>query len=109
MNFQEYQDFAVVSAIYNPDKYSIIYPAIGLGNEAGEVLGKVKKVLRDNDGNFTEEWKTKIADEMGDVLWYLASLAHDLGTSLEAIAKMNIDKLADRRARNVIGGSGDNR
>lgn len=109
MNFQEYQDFAVVSAIYNPDKYSIIYPAIGLGNEAGEVLGKVKKVLRDNEGNFTKEWSEKIVDEMGDVLWYMAALARDLGVTLEDVAKANIAKLSDRRARNVIGGSGDNR
>lgn len=109
MTFKEYSEFAVVSAIYNPDKYGIIYPAIGLGNEAGEVLGKVKKVLRDNEGVFTEEWKNKIADEMGDCLWYLASLAQDLGMNLDDIALMNIAKLRDRRERNVIGGSGDNR
>lgn len=109
MDFQEYQDFAVISAIYNPEKYAIIYPALGLGNEAGEVQGKIKKVMRDNNGEFTQEWKDKIVDEMGDVLWYMAALARDLGVSLNDVAQSNVTKLTDRRNRNVIGGSGDNR
>ena len=109
LSLDEYQDFAAISAIYNPDKYAIIYPAIGLANEAGEVLGKVKKVLRDNNGEFTEEWKEKIADELGDVLWYLSSTAKDIGYTLERIAMKNMNKLKDRRERNVIHGSGDNR
>lgn len=108
MNFQEYQDKAVATAIYGNGS-KIIYPALGLGNEAGEVQGKVKKVLRDNEGIFTPELATKIGDEIGDVLWYMAALARDLGLSLEDIANNNLKKLADRQARNVIQGSGDNR
>lgn len=109
MYFKEYEDVAMLSAIYNEAQHSIIYPALGLGNEAGEVLGKIKKVLRDNNGEFDSGWKVKILDECGDVLWYLAALAKDLGSNLDEVAKINMDKLIDRRNRNVIGGSGDNR
>jgi len=75
----------------------------------GEVLGKIKKVLRDKNGEFTPETNQAIGDEIGDVLWYMAALARDLNLSLEDIADRNIAKLLDRRARNVIQGSGDNR
>lgn len=108
MTFKNYQDKAVETAIYGTGS-TIIYPALGLANEAGEVLGKIKKVLRDKDGVFTPETNQAIGDEIGDVLWYMAALARDLNLSLEDIADRNIAKLLDRRARNVIQGSGDNR
>ena len=109
MTFKDYQDKAVETAIYGAGN-AIIYPALGLANEAGEVLGKIKKVLRDKDGNFDDlGTRVTIADEMGDVLWYLAALAKDIDISLDQIADRNIAKLLDRRARNVIQGSGDNR
>lgn len=108
MLFDDYQKEAMKNKVYGyGDK--IIYPVLGLGNEAGEVQGKVKKVLRDNNGQFTEESKKAIADELGDVLWYLAACAEDLGYGLDAIAQMNIEKLTSRRQRGVIQGSGDNR
>lgn len=106
MNFSDYQTQAVKTAIY---KHEIIYPALGLANEAGEVLGKIKKVLRDNDGDFTPEMSKAISDEIGDVLWYIAALSRDLGVPLEQIAQSNLDKLNSRMARGVLGGSGDNR
>ena len=109
MTFKDYQDKAVETAIYGAGN-NIIYPALGLANEAGEVLGKIKKVLRDKEGNFESiGTRVAIADEMGDVLWYLAALAKDIDISLDQIADRNIAKLLDRRARNVIQGSGDNR
>jgi len=108
MNFDEYQKEAVATAIYGAG-HSIIYPALGLGNEAGEVQGKVKKVLRDNDGVFSPEKAQIIGDEIGDVLWYMAALCRDLGINLDTIAQRNIQKLRDRQQRGVIGGSGDNR
>lgn len=108
MSFKDYEDIAMLSVIYN-GKDAIIYPAIGLGNEAGEVLGKIKKVLRDKDGVWDEESRLATLDECGDVLWYLASLVKDLGSNLSDVADMNIKKLLDRRKRNVIGGSGDKR
>lgn len=108
MDFKEYQDFIEKTAVYD-ESHKIIYPALGLGNEAGEVQGKVKKVLRDNNGEFTDEAKKAIGKELGDVLWYLAATAKDLGISLESIAKDNVEKLLDRLERGVIQGSGDER
>lgn len=108
MNFNEYQKEAVKTAIYGAGS-NIIYPALGLGNEAGEVQGKVKKVLRDNEGKFTTDKCVAIGDEIGDVLWYMAALCRDLGISLEDVANNNLAKLRDRQARNVIQGSGDTR
>ena len=108
MEFNEYQKEAVKNKIYGyGDK--IIYPALGLGNEAGEVQGKIKKISRDNDGVFTKENCKLIADELGDTLWYIAALAEDIGYNLNDIASINIEKIKSRRERNVIQGSGDNR
>lgn len=108
MNLREYQEQALRTAIYGAGQ-KIIYPALGLANEAGEVLGKIKKVLRDNNGEFSEEKCKEIGAEVGDVLWYLAALSQDLGLNLEDIAESNISKLRDRQARGVIQGSGDTR
>lgn len=108
LTLNQYQQKAVRTKVYGSGDL-IIYPTLGLTNEAGEVGGKVKKVLRDNNGEFTDEWKQKIADECGDVLWYLAALAEDLGTTLGKIAENNIVKLESRRERGVIQGSGDER
>ena len=108
MTMDQYQSQAVQTKIYGTGDL-ITYPTLGLVNEAGEVAGKVKKVLRDNEGIFSQEWKEKIADECGDVLWYIAALADDLGITLGEIASRNISKLKSRHERGVIQGSGDNR
>ena len=106
MTLNEYQQKALETAIYPTP---IIYPALGMCGEAGEVADKVKKVLRDNKSDFTDEKKEEIAKEVGDVLWYCATLAYDLGYSLEQIGDMNYQKLHSRQLRGKIGGSGDNR
>lgn len=108
MKLNEYQEAALKTAVYPEDK-RIIYPALGMCGEAGEVADKVKKVIRDNNQNFDTSRKIEIAYEIGDVLWYCATMAHDLGFTLEAVAQMNIDKLASRQRRNKLGGSGDHR
>jgi NTP pyrophosphatase (non-canonical NTP hydrolase) len=108
MNLNDYQTNALSSAIYGVGA-RIIYPALKLNGEAGEVAEKVGKVLRDDNGVFSEEKKLAIAQEIGDVLWYCAALANDLGFKLDDIAEMNLAKLADRLKRGVISGSGDNR
>lgn len=108
MTINEYQNLALETAIY-PKKYKIIYPALGITGEAGECSDKIKKVIRDNNGEFTEEKKQEIAKEIGDVLWYCATLANDIGYSLDEIANLNIEKLQSRKVRNKINGSGDNR
>ena len=102
MNFDEYQKFPRSTAIY-PDECKVVYPALGLCGEAGEVAEKVKKNIRDGkslDG---------VGLELGDVLWYISALADDLGVTLEEVAKTNIEKLQSRMERNKIKGDGDNR
>ena len=108
MELNEYQKKALETAIY-PEKMKINYPTLGLCGESGEVADKVKKVCRDNQGAFSPEKKAEIAKEIGDVLWYVAVLSHDIGYDLSEIAQMNIDKLASRKMRNKINGDGDNR
>ena len=106
MNFNEYQKLARSTAVY-PEEHKVVYPALGLCGEAGEVADKIKKTIR---GDSTLEQATgSIADELGDVLWYLAILADDLGVPLEDIAHWNVDKLQRRMKSNKIKGDGDNR
>ena len=106
MRFDDYQKAARRTAIYG-DAHRVIYPALGLASEAGEVAGKIKKVLRDQDGDFDRAPLAAIKDELGDVLWYVAVLAADLGLCLEEIAAENVAKLAARMERGTIGGTGD--
>lgn len=108
MTLNDYQKMALETAVY-PKEYKVIYPALGLTGEAGEVADKVKKIIRDNGGNLSEEKRKAIALENSDVLWYVAVLAHDLGYSLEEIAQMNYEKLKSRQQRGKLGGEGDNR
>jgi len=108
MNFNEYQNAAKLTDIY-PAAHALDCHVLGLANEAGEVAGKLKKIYRDNNGEFSAEAKTNIINELGDVLWYLANIAYDIGYNLEFVAKLNIDKLASRKERNKISGSGDHR
>lgn len=108
MTFNEYQEKAQKTAIY-PRDMATVYPALGLAGETGEVADKIKKVIRDHGGDFNEENRREIAKEMGDVLWYLAAMAGDLGYSLDDIAEMNLAKLASRQSRNQLHGNGDNR
>ena len=108
MRFDDYQKAARRTAIY-ADRHRVIYPALGLASEAGEVAGKIKKVLRDQGGDFEKAPLEAIKDELGDVLWYVAVLAADLGLALEEIAADNVAKLEARMERGTIGGAGDRR
>lgn len=87
----------------------IVYPTLGLVNEAGEVAGKIKKIFRDRSGEIGEVDRQALKDELGDVLWYLTQICTNLGLTLEEVAEANLDKLFSRQARGVIGGDGDNR
>lgn len=103
MHMSDYQNAAVKTAVY-PETHAILYPALGLAGEAGEVANKVKKMIRDGNTDLTA-----IADELGDVLWYIAALASDLGVDMDTLAAKNLNKLFDRKERGVLGGSGDDR
>lgn len=106
MNFNEYQEMTKQTAKYPPEK-ALEYLALGVASEAGEVAGKVKKIIR--DGGSMDEKREDIMSEIGDVLWYVAQIGAIIGFSLEEVAKKNIEKLFDRKERNAISGSGDNR
>lgn len=101
MNY--YQKQAAGTAIYDT-KHAVIYPALGLAAEAGEVANKVKKILR--DGKFD---RTAISDEIGDCLWYIAALCRDLNVDMTTVATRNLEKLYDRKQRGVLSGNGDKR
>mgnify|MGYP002701081873 FL=1 len=103
MGLNEYQKAAANTAIYKAE-HSVLYPALGLAGEAGEVANKVKKMLRDGDFD-----RQAIAAEIGDVLWYIAALSRDLNIDMHDLAMSNLEKLYGRKARGTLKGSGDKR
>jgi len=86
----------------------VAYDGLGLG-EAGEVQGKIKKIIRDNGGEITAKARDEIAKELGDCLWYIASMCQNLGITMEYVATANIEKLESRHLRGTVHGSGDER
>lgn len=108
MTFDDYQKTARANAVYNRD-LGVIYAALGLAGETGEVVEHIKKMARDNNRVLTPERKEAITKELGDVLWYMANLAADLEISLSDVAATNLAKIKDRRERGVLHGAGDNR
>jgi NTP pyrophosphatase (non-canonical NTP hydrolase) len=109
MDFTDYQQKAKQTAKYPIIGQGVIYPTLGLTNEAGEVAGKIKKIFRDKEGVISDDDREALKAELGDVLWYLAQVSTELGLSLDDIAEHNIAKLLDRQARGKIKGDGDNR
>ncbi|RME58673.1 MAG: nucleotide pyrophosphohydrolase [Caldilineae bacterium] len=89
--------------------HPIVYPTLGLVNEAGEVAGKVKKIFRDRGGEISAADRESLKAELGDVLWYLAQICTELDLSLAEVASYNLEKLFDRLERGVIRGDGDAR
>jgi NTP pyrophosphatase (non-canonical NTP hydrolase) len=102
----------------------MIYNALRAAGRAGRECEHIKKLLRDKQGTIpagvldelrqrfelvTAEQASAIASEDADVAWYVANVADDLGRSLSSVLQGNLDKLADRKARGVLSGSGDNR
>ena len=89
--------------------HAIVYPTLGLTNEAGEVAGKVKKIFRDKGGVIGPEDREALKQELGDVLWYLAQICTELDLSLQEVAEANLAKLFSRLERGQISGEGDTR
>lgn len=106
MELNAYQNEAMRTAIY-PTANAIEYTALGLVSEAGEVAGKVKKMIRDNGGVLDEDTRHALVDEYADVLWYVSEGLRALDTTLEVAAQRNLNKLADRQKRGKLSGSGD--
>ena len=125
LSLNEYQRLAATTADY-PNEYKKLYPLLGVIGEAGEyaekiltsicmllngsqIQEKIKKILRDYEGNFDQDTTLLIIKELGDQLWYIAKAAGDLGYSLNEVANINLDKLFDRKDRDMIHGAGDER
>ena len=109
MELNEYQAEALSTAIY-PNDNKVEYLALALCGEAGEVADKVKKIIRDHNGDFSDkDTRDRIAYELGDVLWYAANPANAIGYTLSDIAEINLQKINSRAQRGTLHGSGDNR
>jgi|TARA_B100001250_G_scaffold407483_1_gene428313 NTP pyrophosphatase (non-canonical NTP hydrolase) len=113
MNLNDYQQKALTTLTgkhyYGDVTPELMAQVLGLADESGEVLGKFKKLLRDKEGKISEEDRKEIMKEVGDVLWYVSTVTHLLGYTLDDLAQANIDKLASRKERGQLKGSGDNR
>jgi NTP pyrophosphatase (non-canonical NTP hydrolase) len=107
MKLNEYQKKAAKAAFYEKD--DLIYCALGITGEGGEVADHLKKMLRDDNGKLTKKRRDVLIKELGDVLWYVARMAGKLDVTLEEVAETNLKKIADRVARGKQHGSGDNR
>ena len=119
MNFNEYQEKASKFDTFSYETFikegakvnhlGMLEKVLGLAGESGEACDKIKKLIRDNNGEVSEEKKKELVKELGDILWYLAMVSKYLGMEFSKVAEMNIEKLQDRFERNKIHGSGDNR
>jgi NTP pyrophosphatase (non-canonical NTP hydrolase) len=110
MTANEYQREALVTWKKTPiHGFGWLYPALGAAGEVGELVNKVKKLFRDDGGTLTWGREKAMVEEMGDVLWYIAVMAHELGFTLEEVMRRNIEKLRSRQERGTIHGDGDNR
>lgn len=108
-NFQAYQQESRKTWGEVRTDHPIVYPTLGLVNEAGEVAGKVKKIFRDKGGQISAEDREGLKYELGDVLWYLTQICTELDLTLQEVATANIEKLFSRLERGQIHGEGDTR
>jgi NTP pyrophosphatase (non-canonical NTP hydrolase) len=113
MTMDEYQKGAI-STLTHKHEYGdvsaqLMAQVLGLVGESGEVAEKFKKLLRDKDGKLSAEDRAEIVKELGDILWYVASVSELLGANIEMVASSNLEKLQSRKTRDQIHGSGDNR
>lgn len=113
MDLDTYQkkaaEFDLFEATADLNATGFLEKILGLVGEAGETADKIKKILRDKDGEVSKEDCTEITKELGDILWYVASIARYFDVSLSEVAQNNIDKLTSRKKRGKLQGQGDNR
>ncbi len=112
-NFDDYQQAAAQTAIYphhgEQNLGALLYVTLGLAGEAGELANKVKKILRDEGGVITPPIRQALIEEIGDCLWYVAMIAHELDYNLAEVARRNVVKLTARKERGTLQGEGDQR
>jgi len=110
MTFNEYQKKAKTTLLSSGDELlDVLHMALGISGESGEVSEKLKKIIRDNNGDLSRLDLESLKKELGDVLWHLAVMAELLSISFDEIATLNIEKLASRKKRGVLKGSGSDR
>lgn len=109
MSLNGYAELAGGTVVYPGRGDNIIYPALKLNGEAGEIAEKVGKMMRDDGGQMTEGRREALVKELGDVLWYVAACAFELDVTLEEVARRNLVKLYDRKERGALQGDGDER
>lgn len=109
MELNEYQQAALRTAAPKNKRNELFHLLLGLVGETGEIAEKAKKIVRDNDSDFSQWDVEDLTKELGDTLWYVAVIADHFGIPLDDVAQLNIAKLADRQRREVLGGSGDDR
>ncbi len=113
MQFSNYSSQAITTLLGSHGmegmEPALVSQVFGLVGESGEIAEKFKKLIRDKNGVISDEDKQEILKELGDILWYINSVSHLLGSSLEEVAQKNLDKVLSRKDRGVIQGSGDNR
>tara|TARA_R100000306_G_C4368813_1_gene138934 strand:- start:1194 stop:1607 length:414 start_codon:yes stop_codon:yes gene_type:complete len=108
-DWAHYQQQSLKTALAVKCDHPVIYPTLGLANEAGEVAGKIKKIFRDKEGKITDEDRSALKYELGDVLWYLSQVCTALDIDLADVASSNLKKLFSRKARGELQGDGDKR
>jgi NTP pyrophosphatase (non-canonical NTP hydrolase) len=113
MTFEEYQKQAISTLTtdhaYGDISAELMAQVLGLVGESGEFAEKVKKLIRDKNGELSDEARTELLKELGDVLWYVNAVSHLLGSNLTDVAQNNLNKVLSRKERGVTKGAGDNR
>ncbi len=113
MNFNEYQKRGLKFDYKSGDKsvtsIKFMSHVLGLVGESGEFAEKMKKIYRNNQGTMNEIERAELLKELGDVLWYISTLANYLGSDLQSVADGNLNKISDRAKRGVVASKGDNR
>ncbi len=113
MDFNEYQKESRKTVLYTEDNANcgspLVYVALGIAGESGEVIEKIKKLMRNQKGIITDDFRRDIQKELGDVLWYIAQMATELNLNFNDIAKANLEKLTSRLERGVLHAQGDDR
>lgn len=109
MKMNDYQAQALLTAGPKDGKNEMLNLVLGLVGESGEIAEKFKKLIRDHDSDESKVDAKDLTKELGDIMWYIAVLANYFDIKMDDIAETNIEKLASRQKRGVIGGSGDNR
>lgn len=108
-SWAEFHEATAITARFGewPPNQTLLYAALGLANEAGEAAGAIKKAVRDDGGEITQQRRQDVIDELGDVLWYAARVAETVDARLDEAAEANIAKVNRRLANGTLAGRGD--